>query len=85
MTHCCNIIFTGDNSKTGILKETAVPHIFEWSKSLETPAKLNRSRSARKRADREKRFLTETENVCCNVGNEEEINAPVSLQPAGRH
>lgn len=70
-------IISGDAPKTGVLKETAIPHIFQWSKS-ETTAKLNRIRSALKRADRQKRFQMDDEIVCQNIGNEETIE---ELQP----
>lgn len=68
------IVLTGDKPKNRRLKDRAVPHIFNWSKSS-TVASCNRSKSKKKRNYREeRRLLEEAEAVMeVTVGNIEEI------------
>lgn len=72
----------GDKPKNLILKSTAVPHIFTWSK-CSTAANGNRNKSAEKRRHRELQQEVQKNDAKndINVANEEVIEETVAQPP----
>jgi hypothetical protein len=56
------------------LKETAVPHIFQWSNISAESSSVNRSAHIQRKEKQQQLLEYQRATACMNVGNEEEVS-----------